>query len=203
MKRILAFLIALTLVLTPALALAEAAEPVSLTERGLDLIRYTASLASDPSYVAMYSASQDVEALVSAFAAGSYDRAQSVYLLSFSDSALTAMAGDALSGQDMTPAVREYIRNRLPSALLSSVNARQGVNQIAAASILSQSRLFVDEAVTEPMIYIYVFDDSTVVAVTFTPGEGGAVSASGTPLFGGAQTLDALKDVAALTPVAP
>ena len=184
MKRILAFLIALTLVLTPALALAEAAEPVSLTERGLDLIRYMASLASlasDPAYVAMYSASQDVEALVSAFAAGSYDRAQSVSLLSFSDSALTAMAGDALSGQDMTPAVREYIRNRLPSALLSSVNARQGVNQIAAASILSQSRLFVDEAVTEPMIYIHVFDDSTVVAVTFTPGEGGAVSASGTP----------------------
>jgi hypothetical protein len=55
-----------------------------------------------------------------------------------------------------------------------------GTAAIAASSLVKKTDLFVDASVTKSEVYVYIFDESYPVFVSFIPGENGAVSATGT-----------------------
>ncbi len=74
--------------------------------------------------------------------------------------------------------LKENVRSRFFSALVTQLNAQGGSRVLAASSICTAGRTFVSTELTEDMTYIYVFEDAVPAAVTFTMGEDAAVSAS-------------------------
>ncbi len=54
------------------------------------------------------------------------------------------------------------------------------MSELAASSVLTMGKTFVDTTLNKNVMYIYIFEDAVPVAVTFTKGEDNTVSASGT-----------------------
>ena len=62
---------------------------------------------------------------------------------------------------------------------MTQINGMSGVENLAASSVCTVSKIFVNENVADDVIYLYTYDDAVPVAVTFTVGEDQAVSANG------------------------
>ena len=75
--------------------------------------------------------------------------------------------------------LKENLLSRSFGSLITQRNGYAGVNNLAASSVLTLGKSFVDGSLAEDVIYIYTFENAFPVAVTFTVGENGAVSAGG------------------------
>ena len=75
--------------------------------------------------------------------------------------------------------LKENLLSRSFGSLITQINGYAGLNKLAASSVLTLGTSFVDSSITEDMIYIYTFENAFPVAVTFSIGEDGAVSAGG------------------------
>ena len=65
-------------------------------------------------------------------------------------------------------------------SLITQINGMGGTEELAVSSICTHGKTFVDDSITDNTIFLYVYEDALPIAVTFTVGEDGAVSASGT-----------------------
>ena len=84
---------------------------------------------------------------------------------------------------DASEELKSYLTQRVMASLMSQINAMSGVENLAASSVCTVGKTFVSESATENVIYIYAYEDTAPVAVTFTLGEDHTVSASGTFIF--------------------
>ena len=75
--------------------------------------------------------------------------------------------------------MKENLLSRSFGSLITQINGYAGVNKLAASSVLTLGKSFVDNSLTEDVIYIYTFENASPVAVSFTVGENGAVSVGG------------------------
>ena len=76
--------------------------------------------------------------------------------------------------------LKNYLTQRVIASLMSQINAMSGVENLAASSVCTVGKTFVSENATENVIYIYTYEGTAPVAVTFTLGEDHSVSATGT-----------------------
>ncbi len=81
--------------------------------------------------------------------------------------------------EDASDDLKDYFMQKLLGSLVNRVNGLGGSADLAAASICTAEKLFVEETASENVIYLYTYDDAVPVAVTFLVGEDHAVSASG------------------------
>lgn len=177
MKRIFSLLLILSLIAWPALA-ETPADP--LLEQALALARRLGELAASEDYVAAYSTSSAVSEVIAVWAEGDYDAPAAVGRLTLDPDAtatlIAALSGGAqLSGLPET--VYEEISQRMLSALPSMLIGTAGVENIAAASIMTIRTAFVCETCDTPALYILGYEHGTSVAVTFQPCQDGAVLA--------------------------
>lgn len=150
----------------------------SLYEQGLEIISVMKEMAGNEDYIAFLSPDGGLKDLLSEAAAGDFSMPKAVYQIKVSESAfleLSELDLDALS----VP-LQENLKSRVAPAVFNQINAQGGVETLAAASVCTAGKTFVSSELTESMIYLYVYEDAVPVAVTFTKGEDGAVSALGT-----------------------
>lgn len=85
---------------------------------------------------------------------------------------------------EMSDALRESLTHQffvsIPTLMISS----QGATAIAAASLITESFLFVDDSIgKQNLMCLYCFEDAYPIIVTFTFGEDGAIEARGSFLI--------------------
>ena len=150
----------------------------SLYEQGLGVISLMAEAAGSEEYVGAYTGSPEIMEMIQGIAEGDYVSPKAVYSLSVNDEVLLAMLG-LENSVGISAELKDTLSNRALSSLITQINGYAGVNSLAASSVLTFGKTFVDGSLTEDVIYIYTYESALPVAVTFSTGENGAVSAGG------------------------
>lgn len=150
----------------------------SLYDHGLEVIQLMIEIVQTEEYVDMLAGSSEIKSIVQDIGTGDYAKPRAVYAISVTGEDLASMMNiDSLD--NASEGLQMFLAQRLRGSLMTQINGMSGVASLAAASVCSVGKTFVDENATEDFIYLYVYDNAVPVAVTFTIGEGHAVSANG------------------------
>lgn len=153
----------------------------TLLEQGQELVALMGEMANNSQYASFYTDDQEMQELLAAAGEGDFSSPQAVYAIRFPDEALAGLLELAGLGSldGFSDELRQNLRARVISAMPTQLNAMGGSSVLAAASICTASKTFVNGQAAENLIYLYTYPNAVPVAVTFLPGEDGAVSATG------------------------
>ena len=184
MKKAIAFVLILTVILGLAAcgAVNETKEAKSLYTHGLDVISMLSEMTRSENFIGIYTANSEIKDIILALGDHSYETPDAVYAITVPEETLTGMA-ELSNLVDASEELKTYLTQRVMASLMSQINAMSGVENLAASSVCTVGKTFVSENATENVIYIYVYEDTAPVAVTFTLGEDHTVSATGTFIF--------------------
>ena len=184
MKKAFAFVLVLVIILGLAAcgAVKEVQESKSLYAHGLDVVSMLSEMTRSESFIGIYTANSEIKDIILALGEHPYDTLAAVYAITIPEDVLMGMAELSNLG-DASEELKSYLTQRVMASLMSQINAMSGVENLAASSVCTVGKTFVSESATENVIYIYVYEDTDPVAVTFTLGEDHTVSASGTFIF--------------------
>lgn len=148
-----------------------AAKDSSLYTQGLDVANLVVQAAQSDAYLDQLSGNSSLREILEDAAQGDYSAPKAVYELRFSS---LPVETDTLP-EPLATALHQQL---LPT-LISQLNAAAGAETLAAASVCTMSKTFVASGVADDTLYLYQYEAGFPIAVIFTPGEGGAVSAKG------------------------
>lgn len=158
----------------------------SLYRQGQELAAEIVETAGTPDYLRLLTGDQAVlDLLAQAVEGKDYTAPQTVYRLKVPEEAVEKIMGMSDAGEldGLPQGLQKRFWEKFFRGIPSQLNAMGGTSALAAASICAAEKTFVSTEVSEPLLYIYAYENGTPIAVTFLPGEDGAVSASGIFLF--------------------
>ena len=129
-------------------------------------------------YADVYTGNSEVKAVIQSISTGDYSSPKAVYAISVADDDLAAMVELNRLG-NVSDELKNFLLRRARSALMTQINSMSGVENLAAASVYTAGKSFVNENAAEDVIYLYTYENARPIAVTFTIGENQSVSASG------------------------
>ena len=184
MKKAFAFVLVLVIILGLAAcgAVKEVQESKSLYAHGLDVVSMLSEMTRSESFIGIYTANSEIKDIILAVGEHPYDTLAAVYAITIPEDVLMGMAELSNLG-DASEELKSYLTQRVMASLMSQINAMSGVENLAASSVCTVGKTFVSESATENVIYIYAYEDTAPVAVTFTLGEDHTVSATATFIF--------------------
>jgi hypothetical protein len=140
------------------------------------------SLVNDENYRKMVGVSDELESTVLELADMDYTRPKAVYkVTNLEDYINLLMYTSEVDENSFKGEAKKYANQKMAENLGTTIMAKMsGTMALAAASLVRKTDLFVDTSVTEPVVYVYIYEEAYPVFVSFTPGEAGAVSATGT-----------------------
>lgn len=196
MKKAIAFVLILTVILGLAAcgAVNETKDPKSLYAHGLDVISMLSEMTRSENFIGIYTANSEIKDIILALGDHPYETPDAVYAITVPVDALMGMA-ELGNLDDASDELKNYLTQRVMASLMSQINAMSGVENLAASSVCTVGKTFVSENATENVIYIYVYDGTAPVAVTFTLGEDHTVSATGTFIFYDGFTCGSAEDI--------
>ena len=160
----------------------------TLIEQGLSLASLMREKANSDAYFAIFGflSGSDFELAqkIREMGEGDVSKPTAVYRVggNFSEFYNTILSGfnDVLDDEAMqlSPELKADIEKALLSGMASSLNAKQGYSRlVTAANILASETVFDCPELKEDCLYIFTFEKAHPVAVSFTRGQGNAVSA--------------------------
>ena len=196
MKKAFAFVLVLVIILGLAAcgAVKEVQESKSLYAHGLDVVSMLSEMTRSESFIGIYTANSEIKDIILALGEHPYDTPAAVYAITIPEDVLMGMAELSNLG-DASEELKSYLTQRVMASLMSQINAMSGVENLAASSVCTVGKTFVSESATENVIYIYAYEDTAPVAVTFTLGEDHTVSASGTFIFYDGFTCGSVEEI--------
>ncbi|MEA4972870.1 MAG: hypothetical protein VB119_06765 [Candidatus Metalachnospira sp.] len=144
---------------------------------GLDLIKKMDTLAESKNYVSIMSSSDNLNVIISAIGKASYDTPKAIYK-SVIPKGSVSKAFSKPSAADLSSDITNIVENKFIISIPNQINAENGTSELAAAALLSLDESFSAEDITEPEIYVYLYDNDYSAIVTLIPGMDGAVSAT-------------------------
>ena len=151
----------------------------TLYGHGQDVVSVMVEATRSEEYVQAYTGSPEINEIVKGIGAGDYTTPKAVYSITVSDETLLGIA-ELGNMNGASESLQDTMKGRVLGSLMTQINGMSGVNNLAASSVCTMGKTFVNEDVTENQIYLYTYDSAMPVAVTFIVGEDGSVSASGT-----------------------
>lgn len=148
-----------------------AAKGSSLYTQGLDVANLVVQAAQSDAYLDQLSGNSSLREILEDAAQGDYSAPKAVYELRFSS---LPEVSDTLP-EPLAKALHQW---QLPT-MISQLNAAAGAEALAAASVCTMTKTFVSSGVADDTLYLYQYETGYPIAVIFTPGEDGAVSARG------------------------
>ena len=184
MKKTIAFVLVLVIILSLAAcgAVKEVQESKSLYAHGLEVVSMLSEMTRSESFIGIYTANSKIKEIILALGDHSYETPDAVYAITVPEDTLMGMA-ELSNLEGASEKLKNYLTQRVMASLMSQINAMSGVENLAASSVCTVGKTFVSENVTENVIYIYVYEGTVPVAVTFTVGEDHTVSATGSFIF--------------------
>jgi len=184
MKKTIAFVLVLTIILGLAAcgAAKEVKESKALYAHGLEVVSMLSEMTRSENFIGIYTANSEIKDIILTLGENSYEQPDAVYAITVPEDTLTGMA-ELSNLEGASQELKIYLMQRVMASLMSQINAMSGVENLAASSVCTVGKTFVSENATENVIYIYVYEGTAPVAVTFTLGEDHTVSATGTFIF--------------------
>lgn len=181
MKKLIASLI--TLIMIAGICACGNSETVntsekSLYDQGFEVVTLMAELTRTSEYVEVYTGSGEIQEIVKGIGEGDFSKPKAVYAITASEEELLSFS-ELGNLEGASEELKASLKSRVFGSLMTQINGFAGVNNLAAASVCTVGKTFVNTEVTDDVVYLYTFDNATPVAVTFTVGEDGAVSAGG------------------------
>lgn len=175
------FTIGLSLALAVSLCACNAnTEPEkSLYEQGLEIISLMNEMTENESYVSAYTGNGEISAIVQEIGADDYSEPEAVYALTFPEDSLNNLA-ELAALQGASAELHNSLKSKMPSVIMTQINAMNGAATLAATTVCTAGKTFVNHEMTENTTYLYTYADAAPVAVCFILGENHAVSANGT-----------------------
>lgn len=153
-------------------------EAKSLYEQGLEIVQLLSEMTQTEGYADVYTGNSEVKAVIQSISTGDYSSPKAVYAISAADDDLAAMVELNRLG-NVSDELKNFLLRRARSALMTQINSMSGVENLAASSVCTAGKSFVNENAAEDVIYLYTYENARPIAVTFTIGENHSVSASG------------------------
>ncbi len=172
-------------------------ETKSLYAQGLEIVQLMTEMTQYADV--FYTGSSEVQSVAQKIGTGDYTTPKAVYAISISDESVAVMAELMGLGLDRaSEELKSYFMQRVLSSMIGQINARGGADKLAAASICSVGKTFVNENVNENVIYLYTYENAVPAAVTFIVGEDHAISASGVFVICDEFTFDSADEIKSL-----
>ena len=156
----------------------ENAETKSLYAQGLEVVQLMSEMTQTEKYVDIHTGNSEIKTVIQNIGTGNYSTPKAVYAISITDKNLAAMA-EVDNLNNASEELKDFLMKRVLGSLMTQINGMSGVENLAASSVCTVGKTFVNENATEDVIYLYTYENAIPVAVTFTIGEDQAVSASG------------------------
>lgn len=154
----------------------------SLYDQGLDIIALMDEAVRSDGYLDLFTSSDALRTTIQEITEGNYTAPSAVYSIRFPEDALFQFCGTS-APENLSESLLAYLNHRLLPAAVTQLNATGGVEKLSASSVCTISKAFVNSTLTEDILYLYTFETGFPISVVFTPGENGAVSATGTFLL--------------------
>ncbi len=150
-----------------------------LQAQGLEKIQLMSEMTrSEECLDLVYTGNGKVLSVVQDISTGDYTTPKTVYAISTTE--IESLATVGLNNLDnVSEGLKSYITRKALGSLVTQINSYSGVEILAATSVCTVGKTFVNENTNEDVIYLYTFDNAVPVAVTFIVGEDNAISASG------------------------
>ncbi len=147
-------------------------------EAGLEITYLLDEMASSEEYVSLYTGVTDVADIIKEIGEGDYTKPKAVYEIAISNEMMDRFSETALL-TDLSDELETYVKDRLRSSFVSQINATAGVNSLAASSICTAGKTFINP-IAEGTILVYTYENGYPIAVTITAAPDGSASATGT-----------------------
>lgn len=169
----------------------------SLYAHGMDIIALMEEMVQSDYYLDVMSGSSELKTMASDIAKGDYTSVKAVYKVTIpSFDKLLALLDEDFGGfSELSPGLQEHLNNRSAYTFLSQINATEGVNALAISSVLTAGKVFVNGTLTENTMYLYTFESGYPIAICFSKGVDGAVSANGTFLLSQSLSCETAEDI--------
>lgn len=177
------FIITLMLILTLSGCAEQKSDGKSLYEHGMDVVALMEEMVNSSDYGNLVGNAEPIEELRLEIAAGDYTAPQAVYEVDFPAMGDVLALGDITILDGFSDSLKKQLDNRSASAFVNLINSWNGVAALATASVYTAGKTFVSSETDENVFYVYTFQNGYPIAVVFTVGEDGAVSATGTFLM--------------------
>lgn len=154
-------------------------ETKSLYTQGLEIVQLMSEMArSEECLDLFYTGNDKVKSVIQDISAGDYTTPKAVYAISTTE--IESLSTFELNNLDnVSEGLKSYITQKALGSLMTQINSYSGVEILAATSVCTVGKTFVNKETNEDVIYLYTFDNGVPVAVTFIVGEDNAISASG------------------------
>ena len=184
MKKAIAFVLVLVIILGLAAcgAVKDVKESKSLYAHGLEVVSMLSEMTRSENFIGIYTANSEIKDIILALGNHPYETPDAVYAITVPEDTLMGMT-ELSNLEGASEELKNYLTQRVIASLVSQINAMSGVENLAASSVCTVGKTFVSENATEKVIYLYVYEGTAPVAVTFTLGEDHTVSATGTFIF--------------------
>ena len=158
---------------------------ISLYDRGLAVIELMAEMTESEAYIGLTTANDGIRAIIQNDLAGEHEEPEAVYFISIPEEQLRAWwdLAEMEETGEMSQELWTFLRQRILASVPSVINGMAGVEELAAANACMAQKTFAVKNEIQDVTYLYVYEDAAPAAVTFTAGEDGTVSASGTFLL--------------------
>lgn len=158
------------------------AQENKLYEKGIEIAVQVKEMSENDAYLQAISGNQQVIKHLEGVSAVDPEHPAAVYQIRFEGDDHLPMLG--LKESDIvSQALRDDLRAKCHTALIQQINAMGGAELIAASSICTTSRNFIDEAFEGDVLYLYVYEDAAPVMVAFSSGSEQIVRATGSPVL--------------------
>lgn len=170
-------------------------ETKSLYAQGLEIIQLMSEMTqSEECLNIFYTGNGKVLSIVQDISTGDYTTPKAVYAISTTE--IESLATVELNNLDnVSEGLKSYITQKALGSLVTQINSYSGVEILAATSICTVGKTFVNKDTDEDVIYLYTFDNAVPVAVTFIVGEDNAISASGVFIMNDRFTCDSADEI--------
>lgn len=154
------------------------AETKSLYAQGLEVVQLMSEMTQTEEYVDIHTGNSEIKTIIQNISTGDYSSPKAVHAIFITDDNLASMA-ELNHLDDTSEELKTFLMQKVLSSLMTQINGMSGVENLAASSVCTVGKTFVNENATEDVIYLYTYENALPVAVTFTVGEDHTVSASG------------------------
>lgn len=159
-------------------------EQVSLYERGLEVVDLLDEMADSQSYVQMFTGNTQISEVIQSNTNGDYSKPQAVYEVVLQKDNYQGLLGNEDTQIAMSDELERIMEKKVNASLITQTNAYGGSENLAASTICTTDIFFVNSEIKEDVIYIYVYENTAPVAITFLQEGNDIVSGNGTFLFG-------------------
>lgn len=152
-------------------------ETKSLYAHGLEIVQLMNEMTKSE-YINTV-ATDEMKPAIQELANGDYSNPKAVYSIKVSDTELEKLM--EMNGVDnISDNLKSFILPKVCSYLINQINMKGGVEDISVAGICTAGKTFVNENADAKNIYLYTYNNTAPIAVTFIKGDDNSVSANGT-----------------------